>query len=132
MKTLTRKLLDKHRPGLTTETVQVIWTDQKGRRHVAQVTVSEMTVADRAKFEQAMLVSGEEGTGIIREALAIACARDEAGQPLWTYDDLGTLSGYGSGFLEPIVAAAQRLNMVQDQDIAELAKNCEATDEDDS
>lgn len=132
MKSLTRKLLNKHQPGLATLLVPVVWTDQQGRRHAAQVTVTEMTVADRAKFETAMLASGEQGTGIIRESLAIACARDAAGQPLWTYDDLGTLSGYGSGFLEPIVAAAQRLNMVQDQDIEELAKNCEATDEDDS
>lgn len=127
---LSKDLLQQHAPRLSEETVTVRWTDQDGQRQSAQVLVVEMTVADRTRFDQMVVEhAGESADSAegIRQALAIICARTPDREPIWSPEDFETVSGYGSGFVEPIVNAAQRLNGVSDNDIEELAKNSSET-----
>lgn len=128
MQHLTRAALNDHPPVLRSETVTVRWTDRDGLRREAQVSVVEMSVADRTRFDEVVLKLANESEDTqqgVREALAIACTRDADGRPLWTPDDAARLSGYGNAFLEPIVAVAQKLNPFDS--FEDLAKNSAKT-----
>lgn len=138
MQYLTRETLDANPPRLGSEEVTVRWTDDSGNLCRAKVIVVEMSVEDRSRFDRMVIdyhqarlsdaeEDGEDSSEGVRQALAIACARTPERAPIWTPDDIETVSAYGSGFIEPIVNAAQRLNHVTDLDIDDLAKNSEAT-----
>lgn len=101
-----------------------------------------MSVSDRSLFESVLVreatdqvdEGADDATLRIRQACVVACARERVEiqgrqtlQPIWTIADLDLIAGYGSGLIEPIVNAAQRLNKISDVDIEELAKNSEPT-----
>lgn len=128
MQYLSKATLAEHPPKTRSEEVTVCWLDTQGQKHIAKVTVIEMTVADRTRFDESLLQfqDGETDSGAaagVREALVIACTRGEDGLPLFSSDDARSISEYGTGLIEPIVNVAQRLNKISSNDLEELAKN---------
>lgn len=123
-----REDLTKHPPVLRREDVTVQWTDDSGEVQARTVTVTELTVAERNRFED----SFSEGASFADEArqrLVIATAKCDSG-PLFTDADFDLISGLGAGFVEPIVNAAMRLNKIGQKDLEDLGKNSQPTNDD--
>lgn len=102
------------------------------------VYVYEMSARAKTEFDQAMLedpskpwkeLTEEEKDARleirndeIRERTVIATACDEHGNRLFTYDDIDELGRRGASIIEPLFAAARRLNKVGEQPLEDLGK----------
>jgi len=88
------------------------------------VLISTMSAAARDAFEASIAkVGGGISTQNIRAKLAVACIVGEDGQPLFTEADLVALGKKSCAALDRVFAASQRLNLVSNSDVENLAKN---------
>lgn len=97
---------------------------------VASVRLRGLSGAERDAVEAAMLTKGKGGAHQVnlrnaRARLVIACAIDEAGQPLFTQGDLLHLGQKSATALERLFQVAQRLSGMSKDDVEELTGNSE-------
>jgi hypothetical protein len=85
-----------------------------GRTYVRSLTVGEKDVFD---------ANSGGGTKAVRVHLLIACCCKEDGSPEFTEFDAGELSRLPSHVVEPIVAAAMRVNRFGEGDQETIRKN---------
>lgn len=86
------------------------------------VFIRIMTGIERDKFEEWAASSGKSLQGI-RARIASMCLVDETGKNLFDEGDIEALGKKSAAALERVVAAAQKLNAVSEEDVKELAKN---------
>lgn len=96
-----------------------------------EVTVQAMTAGERALFEASGLDSkGDPIPGRLctfRQRLAIATVIDDAGNKMFTADDLPALTEWPAGDLDAVVDTALRLSRMRKEDVAglkDMAGNC--------
>lgn len=95
------------------------------------VYVRRMTSRERDDFETAIM----ERRGKVRELnhknlrarLVALCTVDEHGNRLFTDADAEALGDKEASIIDPIFAAAQRINALSQRDVEELEKNSEKT-----
>jgi len=101
------------------------------------VFVRQMSGRERDHFEQSLLKMTKDSKGKIdgyeqnledfRAKLAVATICDEKGELLLTFNDFPVLSqNMGYTMLDKIIAAAQELNKITEEDKEVLLKNSEA------
>lgn len=89
-----------------------------------QVRICTMSGFARDRFEAS--VTGKNGgvnTTNIRAKLAAATIVDEKGELLFDEGDIVKLGNKSCAALDRVFAAAQRLNLISNQDVEGLAKN---------
>lgn len=86
------------------------------------VWVWEMAAGVRDQFEQDI---NRDSTTDLRARMAVACVRDEAGNPLFTREDIPALSQLSGATLGVIFKAALRVNAMRPQDVDALEKKSE-------
>ena len=98
------------------------------------VRIRTMTAHERDQFEQQVFTNkGEkERMDDIRATLVSLAVVDEDGKRLFTDKDIKALSRKSAAAMDQIFGEAQELNAVRNQDIEELAKNSEETQDDNS
>lgn len=101
------------------------------------VTVRGMTGRERDRYEQSMLVADKKGTlkpdmTDARARLVVACAVDEAGNAIFTKDDVLLLTMKSAAALDRVASVAQVLSGISDKDLGELLGNSEGDQSDDS
>ena len=100
----------------------------------SHVWVKGMTAAGRTRFERQFKAETEAKSNRrqqeVRERLVVACCCDESGVLLFSIEDVKALGKQSLAIVERIVLAAQKLIGLTDEDVEELAKNSEETDED--
>lgn len=92
------------------------------------VIVRTMTGTQRDAYEASLLTKDAAGklsvdTQHLRAKLVVFTAVDEAGQPLFKLDDIPALAGKNAAAIERISAAAQRINGLSKEAIADAEKN---------
>lgn len=80
------------------------------------VFVRTMSAGERDRFEAAHLKSPERD---FRARLAVACVCDEAGKPVFTAEDVPSLSSKSGAALTRIFEAASKLNRMNKEDVAD-------------
>lgn len=121
-------------PGKPLDRAAILNADDhvKERVHVPEwggdIFVRNLTAGQRDRYELECFVDGAgmtaalDGIGV-RARLAIATVCDEAGDLLFTADDLEALAKKSGAALDRVYEVATRLNRVSDADVEELAKN---------
>lgn len=97
------------------------------------VRIRTMTAHERDKFEQEVFANKgdkKERMDDIRANLVARTVIDENGKRMFSDKDIKKLSGKSAAALDQIFSEAQELNAVRDQDVEELAKNSEETQDD--
>ena len=89
------------------------------------VHVRVMTGLERDGFESAYLASKAAGKPNIRGAMAAYTVVDDQGQRLFTDADAEALGKLPAAELDRVFAIAQRLNKIDEKDVAELEGNSE-------
>lgn len=101
------------------------WTNQESGANM--VRVRSITGTDRDEFEAVLLVERAEGkTGPprnVRARLVSIAVVDEAGNKIFTPEDIETLGQKSAKALDRVYAAAAKLNAFSQADIEELEKN---------
>lgn len=110
MTTVTREAFLAAKPG-TPEPLNV--------RGLGTVHIRAMSTAQRAEWE----LAATRDRKITRELLAIFTVCDDAGQPLFTRDDLAALGEVDAAILDAIFARAMRVNRITNADVDELEGN---------
>lgn len=87
-----------------------------------EVIVASWTGAMRDAWEQS-LISEKSSMENIRARLFASCVVNEAGELLFTKDDVESLGKKSSVALDRCVKVAQRLNRLTESELEDLAKN---------
>lgn len=89
------------------------------------IIIKELTGRERDEWEASFQgkKKGEINWTNFRARLIVACAVDEAGQPLFYPSDVDLVGELSAAALDRVFSAARRLSGLSDQDIDELAKN---------
>lgn len=88
------------------------------------VLVTTISGAARDRFEAAIIAAdGQTDTTNMRAKLVAACVVDEAGDPLFTIEDIEALGRKSAAALERIVKVSQRLNRIGSAEMEELKGN---------
>lgn len=108
---------------------QILAADDLPRAEVAipewggSIFVRTMNGSERDRFEAAHL----KAPGVdFRARVAVACACDDQGAPLFTAEDIPALGAKSSAALTRIFEAASKLNRMSDQDYDQLGKDSSA------
>lgn len=106
---------------LSTETVDV-------PEWAGAVIIRSMTGAQRDAYETSLLTKDASGrytidTENMRAKLVIFTAVDETGTPLFTLDDLPALASKNAAVIERLFSAAQRINGLSKDAVADAEKN---------
>jgi len=94
------------------------------------VRVRTMTAHERDKFEQQMFTNTggrKEKMEDVRASLVSMAVVDEDGKRIFTEKDVKKLSGKSAAALDKIFSEAQELNSVKDEDVEDMIKNSEET-----
>lgn len=126
MSVISRETLLKKRARRTkTVTISV---DHPDRELAGQtIIVRSMTARERSEFESQF--SNKAGkpiqsrTAEIRERLVVATVVNEAGELVFSNDDIPALKEVDAAILESVAKASQELNDIGAEDLAELEKN---------
>lgn len=108
-------------PDLTTHRVEV---PEWG----GAVYVRGLTAAERDAFEASIVQVGADGskqvaTGNIRARLVVLGCCDEAGERLFTDEDVAALGAKSAGALERLFDTIRHLSAMTDEDLAQLEGN---------
>lgn len=88
------------------------------------VLVRTMSGRDRDLWEQFLYADNREtARRNIRSSLCAACVVDEAGETLFSEEDLDALAAKSAAALDRVYEVAARLNRVTPADVDELEKN---------
>lgn len=88
------------------------------------VMVKLLTGTERDQLEASVIDDkGKFKKDNVRAKLVLKCAVDEEGKPLFQPADLEAIGSKSSSALDRIFSAAQKLNRMGAEDIAELVKN---------
>ncbi|KVG31453.1 hypothetical protein WJ30_14925 [Burkholderia diffusa] len=92
------------------------------------VIIRSMTGAQRDAYETSLMTKDMSGrytidTENMRAKLVIFTAVDETGTPLFTPDDLSALVGKNAAVIERLFVAAQRINGLSKDAVADAEKN---------
>lgn len=96
-----------------------------------RIIVRAMSAGERGRYEASFI--DKKGSTIAgraakaRELLAVECCVDEAGNRLFTPDDVATLSQVDASILDRIAEAARELSGISDADQADLVGNSDPT-----
>lgn len=104
------------------------WAPNETNPNECFVWVGTMRADEKDAFEQNWLAGHSDLVGI-RAALAALTLEDENGKRLFTLDDIAALGQKSAAPLSRIFNAACRLNAITPQDVDDLEKNSEATDD---
>lgn len=99
------------------------------------VRIRTMTAHERDRFEQQMFSNKggkKERMDDIRATLVSLTVVDEDGKRMFSDKDVKALSKKSAAALDKLFAEAQSLNAVSDDDVEDLAKNSEETQDDSS
>ncbi len=98
------------------------------------VRIRTMTAHERDRFEQMMFTNRgkKERMDDIRATLVSLTIVDEDGKRIFNDKDVKALSKKSAAALDKIFSEAQSLNAVSDEDVEEIAKNSEETQDDSS
>lgn len=99
------------------------------------VRVRTMTAHERDRFEQQMFTNKggkRERMDDIRATLVSLTVIDEDGKRLFGEKDVKALGKKSAAALDKIFSEAQSLNAVSDEDVEDMAKNSEGTQDDSS
>ncbi|KVK77969.1 hypothetical protein [Burkholderia sp. MSMB1498] len=92
------------------------------------VIIRSMTGAQRDAYETSLMTKDASGrytidTENMRAKLVIFTAVDETGTPLFTPDDLPAFAGKNAAVIERLFVAAQRINGLSKDAVADAEKN---------
>lgn len=92
------------------------------------VIIRSMTGAQRDAYETSLMTKDASGrytidTENMRAKLVIFTAVDETGTPLFTLDDLPALASKSAAVIERLFVAAQRINGLSKDAVADAEKN---------
>jgi hypothetical protein len=92
------------------------------------VVIRSMTGAQRDAYEQSLMQKNEDGslavdTDAMKVKLIVFAAVDDAGNPLFTADDIHALSGKNAAVIERLATVATRLSGLGRNAADEAAKN---------
>jgi len=92
------------------------------------VIIRSMTGAQRDAYETSLMTKDSSGrysvdTENMRAKLVIFTAVDETGSPLFTPDDLPALASKNAAVIERLFVAAQRINGLSKDAVADAEKN---------
>lgn len=92
------------------------------------VIIRSMTGAQRDAYETSLMTKDASGrytidTENMRAKLVIFTAVNEAGAPLFTLNDLPALAGKNAAVIERLFVAAQRINGLSKDAVADAEKN---------
>lgn len=87
------------------------------------VRVSMMTGALRDAFAASLQADGKPAADLYQEKLLVATIIDEAGAPMFTYDDIAALAKKSAVALDRVVKVAERINSVGNGAVEAAAKN---------
>lgn len=99
------------------------------------VRIRTMTAHERDRFEQMMFSNKggkRERMDDVRATLVSLTVVDEDGKRMFSDKDVKALSKKSAAALDKIFSEAQSLNAVSDEDVEEIAKNSEETQDDSS
>ncbi len=99
------------------------------------VRIRTMTAHERDRFEQMMFSNRggkKERMDDVRATLVSLTVVDEDGKRMFSDKDVKALSKKSAAALDKIFSEAQSLNAVSDEDVEEIAKNSEETQDDSS
>jgi hypothetical protein len=95
------------------------------------VRIRTMTAHERDQFEQKMFASRsgskKDRVDNIRAVLVAMAVVDEDGNRLFTDKDVKALAKKSAAAMDRIFAETQKLNAVSNEDVEEMAKNSEET-----
>lgn len=98
----------------TTETVHV---PQWG----GSVRVKSLTAKERDRIEAHIIGKGGKAKlENLRARMAVASVIDDAGDPMFTEEDIAALASKSAAALDKVFTAAQRLSAMSDEDVEEL------------
>jgi hypothetical protein len=89
------------------------------------IKLKPMTGEQRAGYEFWAATASKKNSDFrgIRERTIIACAVDDAGEPLFSADDLATLAKKNAVILDRLSVECQRISGLLADDVEEAAKN---------
>ena len=100
------------------------YEDVKVRGLGGTVRVAAVSAGARDAFELAIQdLPEKERRKDFRARLLVMCCTDDDGKPLFTYDDIPSLSALEAAAVDPVVEVAMRLNGLSERDREELEKN---------
>ena len=97
------------------------------------VYIKGMTVVERSKFERQFRTrkgdTNDRKMNEIRQRMLVACVCDSSGQQLLTDADIEAIGKQRADIVERLVNAAQVACGMSTDDMADIVKNSETTDE---
>lgn len=98
------------------------------------VRVRTMTAHERDQFEQKVFAGRDKKGRMddIRATLVSLAVVDENGKRIFTDKDVAGLAKKSAAAMDQIFAEVQKLNAVTDEDVEDMAKNSEETQDDSS
>jgi len=90
------------------------------------VRVRMMSASERDQWENETYGTGKVNTVDFRARFVALCAIDEAGNLLFTPDDVDALGAKSAAAVQRVFNAAQKLNALSAKDIQDLEKNSDA------
>ena len=92
-----------------------------------EVTVKGLTLAEKDKWTDGILVDGKASMTGATVLLCALCIVDESGGQMFTGDDIDALNAKSASALDRVFQVAQKLSGIGQEEIEETVKNSETT-----